>query len=59
MAQAQLSATIPGALDERPTCPDCGVKLWLVRVERIGIHSDKRIFECPVCELAAGQAEAA
>ena len=55
MVQAQLSPAASEVVDARPICPECGVKMWLVRVERAGPHTTKRIFECPACEVALEQ----
>lgn len=33
----------------RPTCRDCGVVMWLARIEPHEPHHDKRTFQCPDC----------
>ena len=38
---------------ERPSCDACGSQMWLREVARAGHGTEARIFECPVCEVAA------
>jgi hypothetical protein len=33
-----------------PTCPKCGAKMWLARIEPDAPGHDKRTYECPTCE---------
>jgi len=55
MAQTQASTALSETIEARPTCPECRVKMWLVRIERIGPDATKRIFECPACEVVVEQ----
>jgi predicted RNA-binding Zn-ribbon protein involved in translation (DUF1610 family) len=55
MAQTQMSAALSETIEARPTCPECGAKMWLVRVERIGPDEARRTFECPACEVVLEQ----
>lgn len=34
----------------QPTCPRCGARMWLARIEPDEPGYDKRTFECPPCE---------
>ena len=34
---------------EHPTCLDCRSPMWITR---IGTDIDKRVFECPVCDIS-------
>jgi hypothetical protein len=33
-----------------PRCPECGIPIWLTRIEPDGIGSEKRTFECQACQ---------
>jgi transposase-like protein len=35
-------------LSERPSCPRCESTMWITR---IGPDVDKRVLECPVCDI--------
>jgi hypothetical protein len=37
---------------ERPACLICGTLMWLATVTPEGPDTDRRTFECPVCETA-------
>jgi hypothetical protein len=38
-------------LTDRPPCPHCGEKMWLVRILEVGAHLSERKFECSTCEM--------
>jgi DNA-directed RNA polymerase subunit RPC12/RpoP len=35
---------------ERPSCPRCGTRMMLARIEADKPDYDKRTFECPECQ---------
>ena len=37
------------------TCPKCGAKMWLTRIEPYAPGFDKRTFECPTCESVVSE----
>jgi transposase-like protein len=39
----------------QPTCPQCGEKMWLARIEPDEPGHDKRVFECPGCEKTVSE----
>jgi hypothetical protein len=39
----------------QPTCPQCGEKMWLARIEPDEPGHDKRIFECAGCEKVVSE----
>ncbi|MBS0533533.1 MAG: hypothetical protein JSR72_05715 [Proteobacteria bacterium] len=39
---------------DRPTCRDCGSRMWLSRVSAPVQGRELRTFECPVCEVSTG-----
>ena len=39
---------------DRPSCNACGSRMWLSRVSRPVEGRECRTFECPVCEVSAG-----
>ena len=38
-----------------PRCAECGVPMWLVAVDRVGLIERKH-FECQACDCQAGDA---
>jgi transposase-like protein len=39
----------------QPTCPQCGARMWLARIEPDEPGHDKRTFECPSCEKVVSE----
>jgi len=37
---------------DQPSCPKCGLPMWLARIEPDKPDHDLRTFECPECELS-------
>lgn len=37
---------------ERPTCKECGSRMWLRSIAPAGDSAEYRTFECPVCEVS-------
>lgn len=37
---------------ERPACDQCGFQMWLAQISPDDKGQERRIFECPVCEIA-------
>jgi hypothetical protein len=49
---AQSQTTPPNSEStELPTCPNCGSPKWSTWIG-IGPDIDKRVFECPVCDIS-------
>jgi predicted RNA-binding Zn-ribbon protein involved in translation (DUF1610 family) len=42
-------ATTYSAAIIRPSCPRCGTRMMLARIEPAQPEHDKRTFECPKC----------
>ena len=40
----------------RPLCPQCRAPMWSVRSQPEKATDDKRIFQCPRCEVAVLEA---
>jgi transcription elongation factor Elf1 len=42
---------LPDALlPDRPSCPRCGTRMWIVRVTTIDKYTSERTFGCPACD---------
>ena len=37
---------------DRPRCPECGARMWLMCIESEKTGRDLRTFTCPVCEYS-------
>jgi transposase-like protein len=37
-------------ISSRPTCPVCGTRMWIARIEPDEPGHDRRTFECPECD---------
>ena len=48
-----LHASAKSIPNERPTCPKCGVGMWLHCVETVDRWSQKRTYQCQACGGAA------
>ena len=50
----RLRKRIPPKIEipSRPTCPVCGTRMWLARIEPDIPDHDKRTLECPECDYA-------
>jgi hypothetical protein len=53
---SQFASVDPAALVlSQPTCPLCGAKMGLVRIEPDKPGHENRIFECPGCEKVVSE----
>jgi predicted RNA-binding Zn-ribbon protein involved in translation (DUF1610 family) len=48
MRQSEFTPSQPGF--GHPTCPNCGTRMWLARIEPDKPDHDLRTFECPQCD---------
>lgn len=53
MPTTQTHRTDSPELD-RPTCEQCGSRMWLRRIAHERPGQEFRTFECPVCEVSTG-----
>lgn len=55
MSDANTQQKIPYLDYQRPSCPTCGLPMWLTEVEYISSDplNERLHFECKVCEAKA------
>lgn len=49
MPQSHSNSDAPKTVLQ-PTCSDCGLPMWMMRLSPIGKKRDQRTFQCQVCK---------
>jgi hypothetical protein len=52
MSHLSYVSELPTQEIDRPKCPECGTLMWLARIEPYDSTHEKRLFECPACNIA-------
>ena len=52
MTQSHYLPELPQQAIDRPPCPICGTRMWLMLIEKDRPGHDMRTFTCPGCEYS-------